>query len=90
MQIRFSKKFSKQYEKTDLKIKSATDKRLKIFQENPSQPQLNNHALTGGYLGYRSINITGNWRAIFSEYTDEKREVVITFHLLGTHPQLYG
>lgn len=88
MRVRFSKKFAKQYDKTNSKIKKSFDNRLKLFLQNQFHPLLNNHALSGKFLGYRSINVTGDWRAIYS--TDDKRETkVVTFEMLGTHSQLY-
>ncbi len=84
MQIKFAKKFKKRYEKADSKIQSAFDKRLELFLKNPFHELLNNHTLTGEYLGYRSIDITGDWRAIFSQ-----QDNVVNFKILGTHSQLY-
>lgn len=89
MLVRFSKKFSKQYEKAGQKVRLAFDTRLKLFFENPFSPQLHSHPLTGKLSGYRSINITGDWRAVYSEYKNNKRETVIVFEVLGTHSQLY-
>ncbi|MBI2017923.1 type II toxin-antitoxin system mRNA interferase toxin, RelE/StbE family [Candidatus Daviesbacteria bacterium] len=88
MQTNFAKKFKKQYEKANVKIKSAFDKKLELFLRDPFYPLLNNHSLTGQYLGKRSINITGDWRAIFSE-TEIEEEKVINFELLDTHSNLY-
>jgi addiction module RelE/StbE family toxin len=56
---------------------------LVIFISNRFHPLLNNHPLNGKYTGYRSINITGDWRAIFKD--DGKAVVFIT---LGKHSQL--
>lgn len=89
MSINYGRKFSKQYEKADLKIKNAFKNRLKLFKEDSHNPLLNNHSLTGEYVGYRSINITGNWRAVFNETQDEEGNRVTIFKVLGTHPQLY-
>lgn len=90
MQINFAKRFKKRYEKADAKIKSAFDKRLKLFKQDSHNPLLNNHSLTGEYAGYRSINITGDWRAIFEESADEEGEKHANFKILGTHSELYG
>lgn len=84
MQIRFSKQFTKSYEKSPDKIKDAFDQRLDLFKNDKFHPLLNNHALTGNYSGYRSINITGDWRVIFTEQDD-----VVYFEIIGTHSQLY-
>ena len=88
MRLRFSRKFSKTYDKAPSKTKEAFDNRLKLFLDNPFNPQLNNHPLGGKYRGYRSINVTGDWRAIFSEFEDESDKTVI-FEVIGTHSQLY-
>ena len=82
--IDYSKSFDKQLKKAPIKIKIAFRKRLKLFLLNSSSPQLRNHALVGRYLGLRSINVTGDWRAIYKE----GKEVTI-FLFLGTHSQLY-
>lgn len=84
MPINFAKTFRKQYDKAEQKIKSTFDARFELFLINPFHPQLNNHALTGKFKGYRSINITDDWRAIYSE-----NRGAIIFELLGTHSQLY-
>lgn len=90
MQINFAKKFKKQYEKADAKIKSTFDKRFELFQEDPLHSQLKNHKLTGKLSGYKSINVTGDWRAIYSEVKDEEGDKTVVFEVLGTHSELYG
>lgn len=89
MAIEFDRKFRKAYQKANQKIKTAFEKRLTLFQKDRFQPQLNNHALTGKYKGFRSINVTGDWRALFSESTESEGIITIIFHLLGTHSKLY-
>lgn len=87
--IDYSKIFHKQLKKAPLGIKIAFRERLALFLQNPSHPLLNNHSLSGSFLGKRSINITGDWRAIYYEYTSDDEGAVIIFYLLGTHSQLY-
>lgn len=87
--INFSGKFDKQLKKSPLEIKLAFRRRLQLFINNPFNLQLNNHSLTGRLKGYRSINITGDWRAIYSGYRDDNNRKVIIFEMLGTHSQLY-
>lgn len=86
--IDFSKKFDKQFKKSPLEIKIAFKKRIKIFIQNPLDPQLRNHPLRGILQSYKSINITGDWRALYSEFK-EKEEIVIIFEMLGKHSKLY-
>lgn len=80
----YSRKFIKQLKKSPLEIKIAFRKRAEIFLLDQFSPQLNNHSLTGIYRGYRSINVTGDWRAVYFEENG-----IATFVALGTHSQLY-
>lgn len=83
--VRFSTKFKKQYIKAGKHIQKCFEERLDIFLSNEFDPVLNNHQLTGKYKGYRSINVNGDWRAIYSMVDDK----TIIFELMGTHSQLY-
>ncbi|KKQ26130.1 MAG: hypothetical protein US62_C0009G0016 [Candidatus Woesebacteria bacterium GW2011_GWA1_37_8] len=86
MKVKFSKKFGKNYDKAPFKIRKAFDSRLEQLLVDKFYPSLNNHALTGKYKGFRSINITGDWRAVFREL---KSGEIVYFDLLGTHSKLY-
>lgn len=85
IKIDYHKNFLKQYKKAPISIQERITARLEIFKKDPFDPRLNNHTLTGNYRGYRSINITGDWRAI---YTENQEETI--FVTIGTHSQLYG
>lgn len=85
MKIFFHKNFIRQFKKLSGKEQSQIKQRLAIFLENPYAEILNNHALKGKYLNYRSINIKGDLRVIY-KYLNEDECV---FTLLGTHSQLY-
>ena len=86
MIIRYRNKFLKQLDKKPAKIRLAFVQRAKIFEKDRFDYLLNNHALGGKYQGCRSINITGDWRAIFREFDNYS---VVSFETLGTHSQLY-
>ncbi len=90
MNIKYSATFRKQYKKAPKKIQEKVKDRISLFDQDPTNQMLNNHALTGKFQGYRSINITGDWRAIFSTRLDLKSKQECYFELLGTHSQLYG
>ena len=85
MLVKFTKQFRKEYSKVPQTIKHKFEARLTTFKVDPFDPILNNHSLRGVFLGHRSINVTGDWRAI---YRTEKEKVI--FVILGTHSQLYG
>lgn len=86
MRFSRSKRFDKQYRRLSLKIRSKVNDRLVLFAKHPFDPMLENHPLSGGYSGCRSINITGNLRAIYEEITPD----MVRFLLIGTHHELYG
>lgn len=86
--IDYSDTFHKQLKKSPFEIKVGFRKRLELFLLNQLDSQLRNHILSGKYKGLRSINITGDWRALYKEES-ENGEMIIVFVLLGTHSQLY-
>lgn len=79
------KKFSKQFERLPKKVKIKFEERLRIFITDNFSPELNNHSLYGEWSNHKSIDITGDIRAIFKEDGD-----FIIFKAIGTHHQLYG
>ncbi|MBM3209118.1 type II toxin-antitoxin system mRNA interferase toxin, RelE/StbE family [Candidatus Shapirobacteria bacterium] len=84
--VEFSQRFVKSLRKAPRKIQIAYRTRLELFLTDKYYPILNNHALTGKYREYRSINISGDWRAIFREFENGN---VVYFDFLGTHSKLY-
>ena len=85
MRIVLHKDFHKCYWKLRQGEQQKADTRIQLFQKNPFHPVLNNHALHGVYQGYRSINITGDLRAIYEEVNSD----TVHFIALGTHQELY-
>ena len=86
MRIIFHRDFHKRYAKMRPSEQKRTDERIRLFAQNPFHPILENHALHHPYEGCRSINITGDLRAIYREVSPD----VIHFIITGTHPELYG
>jgi len=84
--VEYSKRFVKDFKKAPVKIKIAFRNRLELFLVDKYHPILNNHSLVGKYKDYRSINVTGDWRAMFREFEGGK---VIFFDTIETHSQLY-
>jgi addiction module RelE/StbE family toxin len=85
MKIIFHKRFSKGYKKLPKKIQEQFKARLKIFVDDMFVPILENHALRGKYLGLRSINVTGDFRAFYSVVSESSVEFV----LIDTHSNFY-
>ncbi|MBU6431221.1 MAG: type II toxin-antitoxin system mRNA interferase toxin, RelE/StbE family [Patescibacteria group bacterium] len=86
LKISYSNRFIKDFTNAPFKIRVSFKERLKIFIKEKFSPILNNHKLNGELKNYRSLNVTGDWRAVFSENSKDKE---ISFHLLGTHSKLY-
>lgn len=89
MIIRYDPNFLVKLKKINVRIRNSFKKRLQDFIKDPLNPQLNNHPLSRNYLGYRSIDITSDWRAVYSEKS-ENQENVAFFVEIGTHKELYG
>ena len=66
-------------------MQKKTLERIRLFRQDPFNIVLNNHKLHGEYEGCSSINITGNFRAVF-KYINEN---TVIFSDIGTHPELY-
>lgn len=89
MIVRYAPVIIKKLKKVDVRIRKRFKQHLKLFEKNPLDPILNNHPLGSKYSGYRSINITTDYRAIYQE-KEEDDETVAYFTLFGTHQELYG
>lgn len=89
IKIKFSKEFIEHYKKADVRIQNHVDKRIRIFKRTPQDLQLRNHSLRDKWKGYRSINITSDWRAIYIDISDNTKTLCAYFIALGTHEQLY-
>ena len=81
----YHKDFLKKFRKLNSRQKSKFKERQILFEKDEFSPILNNHALTGEYKGYRSINISGDLRAIFRREKDS-----VLFAVLDKHSNLYG
>lgn len=86
MVINYHKDFIKASKKLTLAQKERLKQRLALFGLDQFNPVLNNHTLKGKYLGYRSINIGGDLRAVFKQVSEREIRFVVT----GTHSNLYG
>ncbi|OGG69123.1 hypothetical protein A3F27_03385 [Candidatus Kaiserbacteria bacterium RIFCSPHIGHO2_12_FULL_53_13] len=86
MIVYFHKNFEKQFAKLPQKIRAQFKKRRDVFLSDPYDPLLNNHALQGPLEGYRSINVTGDFRAIYKHLAEKAVEFVD----IDTHHNLFG
>jgi addiction module RelE/StbE family toxin len=86
MRLDPSSGFEKQLRKAPLRVQKQVRVRLDMLLQDEYYPLLRNHKLTGPYEGYRSINVSGDWRIVY------KKISTTTFFLyaVGTHSELYS
>ena len=85
MMINYSKRFLRSLRKSSAKIQLKFRERLAEFIDDRNNPLVNCHKLKGDFDGYYSINVTGDWRALFRESEDGR----ILFDMIGAHSELY-
>lgn len=86
MKLFFHKNFNKGYYKLPASTRARCDQRLLLFLKDPFDALLNNHPLQAEFAGYRSINITGNIRALYRNISTDS----VQFVKIGTHHELFG
>lgn len=86
MQVVRHPQFEKRLMRLSPKMRDAFANRLELFLANPRHALLNDHALSGERDGFRSINITGDWRLIYKPIG----EGTILLTEIDTHHNLYG
>ena len=84
MRVTYKKKFIRQYEKLPEKIQKQFNERLGLMRKDIRHPLLRIHALRGDRRPYKSMNVTGDCRALFVIEEDE-----VIFSEIGTHSELY-
>jgi addiction module RelE/StbE family toxin len=85
MEALLHKSFKKQFDKLAPKFQKKFFERVELFLTEPYNAILNNHDVDAVYPGWRSINITGDYRALY----EPKNEDFVVFMRIGTHSELY-
>ena len=88
MTIKYTEEFISQLKKQNVRVRKSFKKAINEFLKDVNSPILNNHELQQEWQGYRSIDITNDWRAIYRQ-VKFAGETVIYFISIGTHKQLY-
>jgi addiction module RelE/StbE family toxin len=84
--IRYSKKFKKQYQKLSPKLRQKAKNQIALWQDNPHDTSLRTHRLSGKMSRFYSIDITSDVRALYEVIGGE----TYLYQIVGTHSQLYG
>lgn len=88
MKVELHPNFKKSYKKRILnnpKLVAKTASRLRIFQQNPTSPILNDHQLKGSKNNFRSFSVTGDIRIVYQR-VPENHVILLD---IGTHNQVY-
>lgn len=89
MKIQYDPDFIKSLKKVNVRIRKNFEEKIRIFLTNPYDLSLNNHFLRESFQGFRSIDVTADYRTVYEEIIEEEEETVAYFTLIGTHKELY-
>lgn len=85
MKIDYHRKFVKKFNKLPEKIKTKFYIKLRLFEQDQFDQTLDNHSVEYVYPNWRSINVTGDYRALFEPQGND----TVMFMKIGTHSELY-
>lgn len=88
MRVRLAPKLVRKLKKQDVRLRKGFKAAINLSSKDPHDPQLDNHELQREWEGFRSIDITSDWRAIY-EYKLVGKEIVAFFVAIGAHKELY-
>ncbi len=82
MHILYLPAFARQYKKLPTEIQNLAEKKEILFRENPFDPRLKTHKLSGALEGFYAFSINSSYRIIF-DFEDKKHTA--RFYRVGTH-----
>lgn len=88
MIVQYDLDFLDKLKSVNVRIRKSFNQKIELFKKDPNNPQLDNHELQRKYEGYRSIDITNDYRVLYEE-VPSGNETIAYFSLLGTHKELF-
>jgi mRNA-degrading endonuclease YafQ of YafQ-DinJ toxin-antitoxin module len=85
MKIYYLKKFAREYKKLSIAIKNETEKKEKIFRQDPFDSRLKTHRLHGRLKDFYAFRVDTKIRLIFEINTNGD----VNFHSIGNHDIYY-
>lgn len=91
MKYQLSPEVYKYLRKLNVRVRNSFWDKLKVFEKNPDDSVLDNHALKRNLLGFRSIDITDDnkYVAIY-EAIDDGNDIIAYFIQIGLKKELYN
>lgn len=89
MRVQLAPDLTDRIKKLDVRIRKSFKKAINTFSKDSNSLELNNHELKRKWEGFKSIDVTAGFRAIYHEI-EELDESIAYFVALGTHDELYG
>jgi len=86
MNIKYHKRFEKQFKKLLDRDKKKIIIAIEIFIDNVNHPSIRNHSLKGVLMGKRAISAGSDLRIIFEEF---ENYALVIFLDLGKHNRVY-
>ncbi|OGZ63259.1 MAG: hypothetical protein A3C58_03380 [Candidatus Staskawiczbacteria bacterium RIFCSPHIGHO2_02_FULL_34_10] len=80
MKILTHKKFDKAFKKAPDSLRKNFAKQIELLKNSPTDKRLNNHVLSGKYLGCKSIDISGDWRVIYEQIDQVTIRLLVIWH----------
>jgi mRNA-degrading endonuclease YafQ of YafQ-DinJ toxin-antitoxin module len=90
MKWQLSPRLIDKLKKVDVRVRKSFYESIRLFEQSSYDLHLDNHALEGEFAGFRSIDVTNDYRAIYEEVPSGSPEPIAYFFLLGTHKEPYG
>lgn len=85
MQVHYTSRFKKRFNKLPHKIQQVFEKKLQIFIIDIYEKTLRTHKLKGNLSSFFAFSLTSNYRVIFQMLS----KTLIIFIDIGTHNQVY-
>ena len=81
MTIRYTSRFAREAKKVPPHLRPLVEARVELFRNNPFDPRLKTHKLTGALKGFYSFSIDYTVRVIF-EFVEKNTALL---HSIGDH-----
>jgi addiction module RelE/StbE family toxin len=82
MKLSYRPKFRNQYKKLKPGLSKIVKEKLDLFSNNPQDPKLKLHKLSGRLEGFYAFSINRSYRVIFNF---NKEKTTAYFYKIGTH-----